>query len=288
MTRVLALLAALLLAAPLTAQTYPDRTAAGLNDFADMVEEEAEARINDTLANMAAVHGTEAAVVTLSSVRFYAQNATIEDYATGLFNAWEIGDAEANNGLLILVFRDDREVRVEMGSGYDADMRKAIDRVVDEDILPQFREGDFSGGIEAGVNGLLSRVVAPAPANAAAQEPAAASAPTGEASEGGSNALYYILGAIAAGIAGIVALNRRSAAKLAAQPCANCGKTGLQRSREVLRAATETMEGAGETRLTCPSCGHVEATPYTISKVQPAAPKGGGGQSKGDGATGKW
>ena len=279
MTRIFAFIAALVFAGSVNAQQYPDRTDPNLNDFADMIDAETEARIDAKLAAIAADHQTEVAIVTLSSLRFYAQDSTIEDYSTELFNRWGLGDADANDGILLLIFRDDGEARLEIGSGYNDTAKEAVANVMVQDIVPHFRDGNFSAGIESGVDGLLTRVINPAPANA---QPGGS-----DAAAGSGNTLYYILGAIGVAIAGIFGLNRRNAAKFAAQPCSNCGKTGLQKSREILREATLGEEGAGETRISCPSCGHVDAKPFTVAKLQPDTPKGGG-QSKGDGASGKW
>lgn len=276
MTRIFAILTALVVATATFAQTYPERVAAGLNDFADIVPADVETRIMEKLAGIEDDHGVEVAIVTLSSVRFYAQDSTIEDYAEGLFNTWGIGSVEDNNGLLLLVFRDDRELRIQIGEGYDDTAQAAIDAVINDDILPAFRDGDFASGIESGVDGLLTRLI----------DPPASSAPS-DTGEGSGNTLYYIIGGVIAAIAGVIGLNKRAAAKLAAQPCSFCGKTGLQRSTVTLEDPTTTTTGNGETRLTCPSCGHVDATPYTISMLKADAPKGGG-KTKGDGATGKW
>lgn len=281
MTRFLAILAALCISTTAFAQTYPDRISDGVNDFASIIDEDTEARITAKLEALSEEHNTEVSIATLSSVRFYAQDLGIEGYATGLFNEWAIGDAEANTGILILVFRDDRELRIETGSGYDALAQTQVERVIAQDIVPHFQDQDYSAGIEAGIDGLLTRVIAPTEVTTSTS-----ATPAGTESEGG-NTIYYVLGAIGAAIAGLIGLNRRNAAKFAKQPCASCGKTGLVKSREVLKPATLDAAGEGETKITCPSCGHVEATPYTISKLTPEKPKGGG-KSEGGGATGKW
>ncbi len=281
MTRIFAFLTAIFIATTAHAQTYPERTDPGVNDFANIINSLTEARIATLLADIATQHDTEVAVVTLSSLRFYANDSTIEAYSTELFNQWGLGDDETNKGILLLVFRDDREVRIEVGSGYDGSINGQLDLVVSNDMLPHFRDADYSEGIEYGVDGLLSRVI-----NAPAT-PAAPATPTPEGGESGGNTIYYVLGAIGAAIAGLFGLSRRNAAKFAAQPCTNCGKAGLEKTREVLREPSLKKDGAGETRITCPSCGHVDATPFTISKLKPKEPEVGG-KSDGDGATGKW
>ncbi len=283
MTRILAVIAALMLASPIAAQTFPTRTDTNVTDSANIIDPETEARIVAKLAEYADDHDTEVVIVTLSSLRFYDADSDIEDYSTAMFNDYGIGDAEANNGILFMVFRDDQELRVEVGSGYDDVAKIEINTIMSDVIVPQFRNDNYAAGLEAGVDALLARVID----RAAAVRVIPSAAADSDTNEGSGNALYYILAAVAAAIAALIGLNRRNAAKLAALPCTNCDKTGLVKSREVLRAPTLQQNGAGETRLTCPSCGHVDATPYNIAKLKPEAPKGGG-KSKGDGATGKW
>ena len=283
MTRILALIAAVFLAGTASAQTFPTRNDTNVTDSANLIDPETEARIVAKLAQYANDYDTEVVIVTLSSLRFYDADSTIEDYSTAMFNDYGIGDAQANNGILFMVFRDDQELRVEFGSGYDDAAKIEVNAIMADVIVPLFREDKFSEGLEAGVNALLTRLIDPPAAPRAVP-----AAPTDDsANEGSGNTLYYILAAVVAAVGGLIGLNRRNAARFAARPCSNCGKTGLTKSSDVLRDATLEQDGAGETRITCPSCGHVDATPYTISKLKPEAPKGGG-QSKGDGATGKW
>ena len=282
MKRIFALLATLILTSAAHAQTYPERTEIGVNDFANIINSITEARINTRLAEASSEHDIDVAVVTLSSLRFYATGSTIEEYSTGLFNNWGLGDAETNKGILLLVFREDREVRIVTGTGYDPSVTEQTDLIVSNDMLPHFRDSDYSEGIEYGVDGLFTRII-----NAPVQPTPSAESSSPDEGEGSGNTLYYILGAIGAAIAGLIGLNRRNAAKFAAQACSNCGKTGLQKSRDVLREPTLEENGAGETLITCPSCGHIDATPYTISKLTPEKPKEGG-KSSGGGSTGKW
>lgn len=86
---------------------------------------------------------------------------TIEDYALDLGNAWGLGDAERNDGLLLLVAPNERQVRISVGLGLEEAIRDEEAKIIiDNSIIPHFREGDFEAGITAGVEG-LSREVAP-------------------------------------------------------------------------------------------------------------------------------
>ena len=78
---------------------------------------------------------------------------SVEEYATRLFKEWGIGQAKQDNGVLILVAPNEREMRVEVGYGLEGVLPDGLaGQVIRDDFTPRFRDGDFSGGIRAGVN----------------------------------------------------------------------------------------------------------------------------------------
>jgi uncharacterized protein len=244
-----------------------------------MLPEDAETRITEVLDELTKDTGAEATIVTLSSVRFYAQNLTVAEYATALFNDWGIGDADDRDGVLLLVFRDDKELRIELGAGFDPAANDRAASVVSDIIIPSFANNDFVAGIEMGATGIADQVVR--------NVNAVQSTPSGDGKKG--NTLLYVLGGIVAAVAALFGLNRRAKAKLAATPCTNCGVAGqLSKDRVILVEATETDEGKGEAQTICAACGHVDRDSYTIAQKRPEEDKFAGGQSKGDGASGKW
>ncbi|MDB5510984.1 MAG: hypothetical protein JWR08_467 [Enterovirga sp.] len=81
----------------------------------------------------------------------------VEDYANRLYRAWGLGTKEKNNGALLLVAPADRKVRIEVGYGLEGALTDAITGVIIRTaIAPRFRDGDFAGGIDAGVTAMLS------------------------------------------------------------------------------------------------------------------------------------
>ncbi|MFE1597327.1 TPM domain-containing protein [Methylobacterium sp. ID0610] len=85
------------------------------------------------------------------------QGTSIEDYANRLFRAWKLGQAKANNGVLLLVAPGERKVRIEVGYGLEGALTDALSKVlIAGTIAPRFKAGDFAGGIDAGVDGILS------------------------------------------------------------------------------------------------------------------------------------
>lgn len=85
------------------------------------------------------------------------QGATIEDYANRLFRAWQLGQAKTNNGVLLLVAPQERKVRIEVGYGLEGALTDAQSRTITASaITPRFRTGDWFGGLDAGVDGIVA------------------------------------------------------------------------------------------------------------------------------------
>jgi uncharacterized protein len=87
-------------------------------------------------------------VVTLPSLQGFA----IEDFGYRLGRHWGIGTAKLDNGVILIVAPKERQVRIEVGTGLEGTLTDALARIViEQSILPRFREGDFAGGIKNGV-----------------------------------------------------------------------------------------------------------------------------------------
>lgn len=85
------------------------------------------------------------------------QGTTIEDYANRLFRHWQLGQKKANNGVLLVVAPNERKVRIEVGYGLEGALTDALSKVIITTAMaPRFKAGDFAGGIEAGVDAVLS------------------------------------------------------------------------------------------------------------------------------------
>jgi uncharacterized protein len=81
----------------------------------------------------------------------------VEDYTNRLFRAWKLGQAKTNNGALLLVAPNERKVRIEVGYGLEGALTDALSKVIiTTAIAPRFKTGDYAGGINAGVDGMLS------------------------------------------------------------------------------------------------------------------------------------
>lgn len=129
-------------------------------------------------------------VVTLSDLQGYE----IEEYGYQLGRAWGIGQAGKNNGVLLIVAPRERKVRIEVGYGLEPVLTDALSAlIIQNEILPHFRQGDFERGIEQGVDAIDQQLrldPAEAQARAAAAERPRSKAPIGV---GGVIAVIFLL-----------------------------------------------------------------------------------------------
>jgi len=85
------------------------------------------------------------------------QGSDVETYANELFRFWKLGEAKQNNGALLLIAPAEHKVRIEAGYGLEGTLTDALSSVIiSSAIIPRFKTGDFSGGIERGVDGIVS------------------------------------------------------------------------------------------------------------------------------------
>src|SRR5947209_12288085 len=99
--------------------------------------------------------GSQIAVLMLPST----EPETIEEYSIRVADAWKIGRARVDDGVILVVAKNDRKLRVEVGRGLEGAIPDAIaKRVVSDVITPHFRSGDFYGGIAAGTGALMKLI----------------------------------------------------------------------------------------------------------------------------------
>ncbi len=147
------LVVALAFAATLAvAQTFPALTGRVV-DEAGLLSPEAKAALEPKLADLEARSGIQLVVATVPSL----EGQEIEPYANELFRTWKLGEADRNNGVLLLVAPNERRVRIEVGYGLEGTLTDALSSVIIANaITPRFRTGDFSGGITRGVDDIIT------------------------------------------------------------------------------------------------------------------------------------
>ena len=106
------------------------------------------ASLTQALQNLEARKGSQVAVLIVPTTA----PESIEQYSIRVAEAWKIGRRKVDDGALVVVAKDDRKLRIEVGYGLEGALNDATaKRIIDEVITPKFRSGDFAGGIFAGV-----------------------------------------------------------------------------------------------------------------------------------------
>ncbi len=130
----------------------PDLTGRVVDD-AHLFDRGLEARLTEQLQQHERETGNQVVVVTLDSL----QERTIEEIGVDLGRKWGIGQEGQDNGVLLIVAPNERKVRIEVGYGLEGQLTDATASVIIQNaILPRFRDGDMSGGIEDGVGRILA------------------------------------------------------------------------------------------------------------------------------------
>ena len=111
------------------------------------------ASLTQRLEDLEARKGSQVAVLIVPTT----QPETIEQYSIRVAEAWKVGRKKVDDGAILIVAKNDRKVRIEVGYGLEGALNDVTaKRIIDEVILPKFREGDFAGGISAGVDGIIA------------------------------------------------------------------------------------------------------------------------------------
>ncbi|MGK6323028.1 TPM domain-containing protein [Sphingomonas sp. DT-51] len=172
-------LVALLVATHAAAQHFPPLTGRVV-DAAKLLDADQVRQLDSLSAAVEQASSRQLVVATVPSLEGYP----IEDYGYRLGRAWGIGQKGANNGVILLVAPDERKVRIEVGYGLEPIVTDAYASViVNQTILPHFRDGDMAGGIVAGAQRLADQLKLPL--EAAERRAAQASARKAPAQDGG-------------------------------------------------------------------------------------------------------
>ena len=170
-------------AAPLSIDAVPNPRRGGgwVSDVADVLPADREAALERLLQSVHDETGAEVAVVTVHDT-FDEPKA----FATGLFNHWGIGDARANNGMLVLLVLDRRRLEMETGYGLEAVLTDGwLGGMQAQQMVPHFKAGDYATGLEAGVKASSERLRA----NAAAVREGATAPPSSRSGASSSSGL---------------------------------------------------------------------------------------------------
>lgn len=138
------------------AQTAPQPWASvALNqrviDLTHTLDSSTQQRLTDQLADLEQRKGAQIAVMLLPTTA----DADLETFTTELFRAWKLGRKGIDDGILLLVIKDDRKVRIEVGYGLEGLVTDLLShRIIEEQMTPAFRQGDYAAGVQHAVDAL--------------------------------------------------------------------------------------------------------------------------------------
>lgn len=124
-----------------------------VTDLTNTLSSEQIASLDRTLRDFEARKGSQIGVLLVPTT----QPETVEQYSIRVAEQWKLGRAGVDDGVLLLVAKDDRAVRIEVGYGLEGALPDVLaNRITDQVIVPRFRQGDFAGGIREGVERIIA------------------------------------------------------------------------------------------------------------------------------------
>lgn len=125
---------------------------ARVTDLTGTLSAQQQTAIEQSLAAFEKRKGSQIAVLIVPTT----QPETVEQYAVRVEEIWKLGRKGVDDGVLLLIAKNDRKLRIEVGYGLEGVLPDAVaKRIIEDDITPRFKQGDFYGGISAGVERIV-------------------------------------------------------------------------------------------------------------------------------------
>ena len=153
-TTLLILFASFLFVLPdlLGAQNLPSEPVGNVNDFADMLARSEQQQLEQKLRNYRDTTTTVIAIATIESL----QGRAVQEVGTSLFNKWNLWEEDKNNGVLILVAKQERKIRIEVGYGLEGAIPDVMaGRIIREILNPAFKRGNFYDGFDRATSAII-------------------------------------------------------------------------------------------------------------------------------------
>lgn len=126
-----------------------------VNDLAGLLSDGFEAQLGSELEALERETGAQVAVLTIPSL----EGDPIEDFSMRVAETWKLGGERADNGILVVIAREERLVRIEVGYGLEGALTDVEGgRIISGLMTPRFRAGDFDGGVGAAIDAIAAKV----------------------------------------------------------------------------------------------------------------------------------
>src|SRR5512140_2228286 len=126
-----------------------------VSDYAVLLSPARAAALEQELSDFERSDSTQIVLLTIPTLG----GENLEEFSIKVAEAWKIGQKGVDNGVILLVAKAERKVRIEVGRGLEGKLTDLVaGRIIRAEIAPKFKAGDFDGGIAAGVNALVQVV----------------------------------------------------------------------------------------------------------------------------------
>lgn len=133
-------------------QDYPEKPSTLVNDYAGVLSASQKQSLEQKLVTFNDSSSTQIAIAILKSVGDY----DINEYALNLGRKWGVGQGGKNNGVMIVVAINDRKIAIQTGYGVEGALPDVYaKRIIDNDIKPYFKQGDYYAGLNAGTTSII-------------------------------------------------------------------------------------------------------------------------------------
>jgi uncharacterized protein len=132
---------------------FPEKPYAWVNDYADILNNEEEDYLNTKLGFYEDSTSTQIFIVTIND----HQGMAIEQLGAEIGEEWEVGQKGKENGMLILIYPDDRKITIQTGYGLEEYVPDAIaKRIIENEITPEFKNGNYVLGLDKGTTVIMN------------------------------------------------------------------------------------------------------------------------------------
>ncbi|MFH1067650.1 MAG: TPM domain-containing protein [bacterium] len=136
-----------------SAETIPPSPPKYFNDFASVVSSTTAGKLNQELEQFERETSNQLIVVIYPTMQ---SESSIEDYTVRVAQRWRVGQKAKDNGVVLFVFVQDRRMYIQVGYGLEGALPDVIcKRIIENELKPRFRNGDFDGGLTAGVHAIM-------------------------------------------------------------------------------------------------------------------------------------
>jgi uncharacterized protein len=152
--RLIAILCLLWCGCVSAAEVIPPSPSLYFNDYANVVSSGTAEQLNQKLADFEKATSDQVVVAIFPKME---SDSSIEDYTVRVARAWQVGQKDKNNGVVLFVFIKEHKMFIQVGYGLEGALPDGLcKRIISGEIAPRFKQGDFDGGVTGGVNAILA------------------------------------------------------------------------------------------------------------------------------------